>query len=152
MLVSWKKDYDKPRQYIKKHSHYFANKDPYSQIYGFSGSHVQMLELDNKEGWVLKNWCFWTVVLEKTFESPLDCKQIKQVNPKRNQPWIFIERLMLKVKLRFFGQLMQRADSLEKTMMLVKIEGRSKGSNRGWDGSVASSTHWTWVWANSRRW
>ena len=84
--------YDQPRQHIKKQRHYFADKDPYSQSYGFSSSHVWMWELDHKEGWVLKNWCFWTVVLEKTLESPLDCKEIQPVNPKGNQPWIFIGR------------------------------------------------------------
>ena len=83
---------DKPRQHIKKKRHYFANKGPYSQSYGFSSSHVWMWDLDHKESWVLKNWCFWTVVLEKTLESPLDCTEIKPVNPKGNQSWIFIGR------------------------------------------------------------
>ena len=73
-------------------SGHFADKGPYSQSYGFSGSPVGMWELGRKEGWVLKNWCFWTVVLEKTSESPLDCKEIKTVNPNGNQPWIFIGR------------------------------------------------------------
>ena len=86
----WKKSYDKPRQYIKKQRHYITNKGPYSQKYGFSSSHVWMWELDHKEGWVLKNWCFLTVMLEKTLESPVDSKEIKPVNPKGNQPWIFI--------------------------------------------------------------
>ena len=80
----------KPRQHIKKQRHYFANKGPSSQSYGFSSSHVWIWELDYKEGWVLKNWCFWTVVLEKTLESPLDCKKIQPVHPKGNQSWIFI--------------------------------------------------------------
>ena len=77
---------------VLKCRHYFAKNDLYSQIYGFSSSHVWMSELDQKEGWVLKNWCFQIVVLEKTLESPLDCKELKLVNPKGNQPWIFIER------------------------------------------------------------
>ena len=92
MLAPWKKSYDKPRQCIKKQRHHFADKGPSSQSYGFSSSHIQMWELDHKEGWALKNWCFQTVVLEKTFESPLDCKEIKSVNPKGNQPWIYIGR------------------------------------------------------------
>ena len=79
-------------QYIKKQRYHFADKGPYSQSYGFSSSHVQMWELDHKAGWVPKYWCFWTVVLEKTLETPLDCKEIKPVNPKGNQPWIFIGR------------------------------------------------------------
>ena len=92
LLDPWKKSYDKPTQHIKKQRHYFVNKDPYSQSCGFSSSHVWIWELDHKEGQVAKNWCFWTVVLEKTLESPLDSKEIKPVNPKGNQPWIFIGR------------------------------------------------------------
>ena len=92
MLALWKKSYDKPRQRIKKERYCFADKGLSSQSYGFSSSHVWMWELDNKEGWASKNWCFWTVVLEKTLESPLDSKEIKPVNPKGNQSWIFIGR------------------------------------------------------------
>ena len=84
------KSYDKPGQHIKKQRHYLANKGPSSQTYGFSSSHVWMWELDYKEGWMPKNCCFWTVVLEKTLESPLDSKEIKPVNPKGNQSEIFI--------------------------------------------------------------
>ena len=92
MLTPWDKSYDQPIQHIKKQRHYFANKDPSSQSYDFSSSHVWMWELDYKESWVLKNWCFWTVALEKTLESPLDCKEIQPVYPKGNQSWIFIGR------------------------------------------------------------
>ena len=88
----WKKNYDKPRQCIKKRRHHFANKSLYSQSYGFSSKHVQMWEWDHKEGWVPKNWSFWMLVLEKTLESPLNSKEIKLVNPKGNQPWIHIGR------------------------------------------------------------
>ena len=92
-LAPWKKSYGKPRQHIKKQRHHFADKGPYNQTYGFSNSHIELWELYYKEGWVPKNWCFWTVVvLEKTLESPLDWKEIKPVNPKGNQPWIFIGR------------------------------------------------------------
>ena len=86
------KSYNKPRQHIKKQRHHFADKDLYGQSYGFSSIHVQMWELDHKECWALKNWYFWTVVLEKTLESHLDSKEIKPVNPKENQPRIFIVR------------------------------------------------------------
>ena len=86
------KSYDQPRQHIKKQRHYFANKGPSSQSYGFPSSHVWMWELDHKESWAPKDWCFWSVMLEKTLESPLDCKEIKPVNPKGNQPWTFIGR------------------------------------------------------------
>ena len=92
MLASCKKSYDKPRKHIKKQRHYFANKGPSSQSYGFSSSHVWMWELDYKQSWAPKNWCFWTVVLEKTLESPLDRKEIQSVHPKGNQFWIFIGR------------------------------------------------------------
>ena len=88
----WRKGYDQPRQHIKKQRHYFANKGSSSQSYGFYSSHVWMWELDHNEGWMPKNCCFWTVVLEKTLESPLDCKEIQPVNPKGNQSWIFIGR------------------------------------------------------------
>ena len=92
MLAPWKKSYDKPRQHIRKQRCYFGNKGPSSQTYGFSTSHVWMWELDQKESWALKNWCFWTGVLEKTLESPLDNKEIKPVNPKGNQSRLFIGR------------------------------------------------------------
>ena len=104
---------------------YFANKGPSSQGYGFSSGHVWMWVLDYNESWLPKNWCFWTVVLEKTLESPLDCKEIQPIHPKGNQSWI-VTGLMLKLKLQNFGHLMWRADSFVKTLMLRKIEGRRK--------------------------
>ena len=99
-LAPWKKSYDQPRQHIKKQRHYFANKCPSSQRYGFSSSLYQLShkestriwELDHKASWGLKNWCFWNVMLEKTLESPVDCKEIEPVNPKGNQSWVFIGR------------------------------------------------------------
>ena len=90
----------------------FADKGLYGQGYGFSSGHVWMWELDRKEGWVPKNWCFWTVVWEKTLESPLDCKEIKSVDPKGNQPWIFFGRT--DADIPYLGHLMWRASSLEK--------------------------------------
>ena len=107
---------------------------PFSQNYGFPSSHVWMWELDHKEGWAPKNWCFWTMVLEKTLKSPLDCKEIQPVHLKGNQSWIFIGGLMLKLKLQYVGHLMQRADSLEKTPMLKNTEGKRRRQGRGWDG------------------
>ena len=92
MLTPWKESYDQPRQHIKNQRHYFVNKGPSSQGYSFSSGHVWMWELDYKESWVPKNWCFWTVVLEKTLESPLYYKEIQQANPKGNQSWVFIRR------------------------------------------------------------
>jgi len=143
--------YDKPRQCIKKQRHHFANKVQYSQSYGFSSSHIWMWELNHKEGWALKNWCFWTVVLEGTLESPLDCKEIKRVNPKGNQPWEYsLERLMLKLKLQYFGHLKQRADSLEKTPMLGKDREREREKTDRetesiWDERMRKRSL-TWLW------
>ena len=90
MLASWKESFDQLRQHIKKQRHYFVNKGLSSQGYGFSSSHVWMWELDYKESWVLKNWCFWTVMLENTLESPLACREIQPVHPKGDQSWVFI--------------------------------------------------------------
>ena len=131
MLAPWKKSYDQPRQHIKKQRYYFTNTGPSSQSCGFSSRHVWMWVLEYKESWALKNWCFWTVVLENTLESPLDCKEVKPVNLIGNHSWIFIEGLMLKLKLQYFGHLMWRTDSLEETLMLGKSEGmRRRGRQR----------------------
>ena len=92
MLTPWEESYDQPRQLIKKQTHYFAKKGPSSQGYGFSSGHVWIWELDCEEGWVPKNWCFWTVVLEKTLESPLNCKEIQPIHSKGDQPWDFCRR------------------------------------------------------------
>ena len=115
-----------PRQHIKKQRHYFANKDLSSQGYGFSSSHVWMWELDYIESWAPKNWCCWTVVSEKTLESPLDCKEIQPVHPKGNQSWMFTGRTDVEAEAQYFGHLIWRADSLEKTLMLGGIEGRRR--------------------------
>ena len=127
ILAPWKKSYDWPRQHIIKQRHYFANKGLSSQSYGFSSSHVRMSEMDYKESWVPKNWCFWTV-LEKILENPLERRSnesiLKEISPEYS-----LEGLMLKLKLQYFGHLMRRTDSLEKTLMLGKIEGRRR---RGW--------------------
>ena len=129
MLTPWKESYDQHRQHIQKQRHYFVNKCLSGQGYGFSSSHVWLWELDYKENWVQKNWCFWTVVLEKTHESPLDCKEIQPVHSKEINLWCSLEGLMWKLKLQNCGHLMWRADSFEKTLILGKIEGRRR---RGW--------------------
>ena len=141
MLAPWKKSYDQPRQHIKKQRHHFANKGPSSQSYGFSSSHTWIWELDHKEGWAMKNWCFWTAVLEKTLESPLDCKEIKPVNSKGHQPWIFTGRTDAKAEAPYFGHLMWRANSLEKTLMLGRTGGkRRRGLQRmRWEDSITDS-------------
>ena len=92
MFAIWKKSFDKSRQCIQKLRYYFADKNPYRESYGFPSGHVEMWELDHKEGWVLKNWCFWIVVFEKTLESSWDHKEFKEINRKGNQPWMSIER------------------------------------------------------------
>ena len=144
MLAPWKESYDKSKQCIKKQRHHSANKGLYSQNYGFSVSGVQMW------GWALKSWWLQTVVLVKTLESPLNSKEIKPVNPKEINPEYSLEGLLFKLKLQCFGYLMQWADSLEKTLMLGKIEGRRRRGDRGWDCCMAS-TQWSWVLANSGR-
>ena len=129
MLAPWKKSYDQPRQHIKKQRHYFADKGPSSQSYGFSSSHVWIWELDYEESWGPKNWCFWIVVLEKTLESPLDCKEIQPVNPKGNQSWIFIGRTNAEAE----APILWPPDEnwlIRKDLDLGKIEGRRRGRQR----------------------
>ena len=111
---------------LKSKEHHFTDKVLYSQRYDFSSRHVWMGELGRKEGWAPKNWCFHSVVLEKTIESPLDSKEIKPVNHKGNQHWIFIGRTDAEAKLPYFGHLMQRSNSLEKTLMLGKVQSKSR--------------------------
>ena len=111
---------------ILKSRHFFAYKGLSSQSYGFSGTHVWMWELDHKESWVPKNWCFWTVVLGKTLESPLDCKEIHRVHPKGNQSWIFIGRTDAEPETPIFWLLDAKNWLIEKTLMLQKIEGRRR--------------------------
>ena len=111
-----------------------------------------MWELDYKERWALNNWCFWTVVLQKTLEGPVDSRRSNWSIINEISLEYSLEGLMLKLKLQYFGHLMQRADSFEKTLMLGKIEGRRRGDDRGWDSWMASPFHWTWVWVDSRSW
>ena len=131
-LSPWKKIYDQTRQHIKKQRYYFANKGPSSQRYGFSSSHIWMWELGCKESWAPKNWWFWTVMLEKTLENPLDCKEIILSTLKEISPEYSLEGgLMFKLKLQYFGHLMWRTDSSGKTLMLGKNKGgRRRGRQR----------------------
>ena len=113
-----------------------------------------MLELDHKESWALKNWCFWTVVLEKTLESPLDCKEISNQSILHElSPECSLEGLMLKLKRQSFGDLMLRTDSLEKILIhWERLKAGGEGDNTGWDGWMASLTQCTWVWVGSGSW
>ena len=143
MLTPWKRSYIK--QHIKQQRHYFASKVLSSQSYGFSSSHVWMWELDYKESWLPKNWCFWNVVLENTLDSPLDCKEIQPPILKEISPEYSLEGLMLKLKLPYFGYLMQRTDPLERPFCWERLKTEGEGDDRGWDGWMASLTWRAWV-------
>ena len=122
----WKKSYDQPRQHIKKQRHYFVDIVPCSQSYGFSSSHVWMWELDYKESWAPKNWCFWIWCWRRLLRVPWATRRSNQCILKEISPEYSLEGLILKVKLQYFGHLMWRTDSLEKTLMLGKTEGRRR--------------------------
>ena len=152
MLAPWKKSYDQPRQHIKKQRHYFTNKDPSSQSYGFSSGHVWMWELYYKESWALKNDAFELWCWRRLLRVPWTARRSNQSILKEISPGCSLEGLMLKLKLQYFGHLMRRTDSLEKTLMLGKTEGGRRKGHRGWDSWMASPTWWTWIWASSRSW
>ena len=140
-------------QHIEKQRLFFADKGPSSESYGFSSSHVWMWELYYKESWALKNWCCWTVVLEETFESLWDCKEIQPVNPKGNQSWIFIGRTDAEAET----PILWPPDT--KNWLIWKIpwcrerlKAGGEGDDRGWDCWMASPTRWTRAWISSRSW
>ena len=146
----WKKSYYQPRQHIKKQRHYFG---PCSRSYGFPSGHVWMWELGYKKSWALKNWCFWTVMLEKTLESPLDCKEIQPVHPKRDQSWIFIGRTDAEAETPNLWPPDVKNWLTEKDPHAGKrLKGGGERNGRGWGGWMASPTQLTWVWASSRSW
>ena len=149
-LTPWKESYDQPRQHIKKQRHYFANKGPSSQGYGFSSGHVWMWELDNKESWAQKNWCFWTVVLEKASESPLDCKEIQPVHPEGNQSWMFIGRTDVEAETPVLSPPDVENCLIWKDLMLGEIEGKremgmTEDEMAGWAGVWVNSWRWWWT-------
>ena len=130
-----KESYDQPRQYVKKQIHYFANKGQSSQGYGFSCNHVWMRELDYKESWAPKNWCFWTVVLEKTLERSFDCKEIPPVNPKGNQSWIFTGRTDVEAETpNTLSTWCEELTHLKRTRCWERLKAGGEGDDRGWDG------------------
>ena len=139
------------REHIIMQRHYCTNKGLSSQSYGFSSGHVWMWQLDYKESWVPKNWYFWTVVLEKTFGSPLDCKEIQPVNHKGNHSWIFIGRTTAEAETPVLWPPDAKNWVIEKDPDAGKDWRREKGMT-GWDGWMASLTQWTWVWVNSGSW
>ena len=152
MLAPWKKSYDQPRQCIKNQRHYLADKGPSIETYGFSSSHVWMWELDYKESWVLKNWCFSIVMLHKTLESPLACKEIQPGHPKGNQSWIFIGRVNTEVE----ASIIWPPDAKN------QLIGKDPDAGKDWGQEEKGTTeddmvewhHWLdgHVWANSWHW
>ena len=153
MLTPWKESYGQCRQHIKKQRSYFTNKGLSSQGYGFSSDHVWMWELDYKEGWALKNWCFWTVVLEKTLESPLDCKEIQAVHPKGDKSWVFIGRTDIEAETPILWPPDLKSWVIWKDPDAGKDWRREeKGTIEDEMGWMTSLTQWTWVWVNSGSW
>ena len=140
--------------YFNYHLRNFVNKGPSKQGYGFSNSHVWMWELDYEESWAQKNWCFWTVVLEKTPESPLDCKEIQPVLPKGNQSWIFIGRTDVEAETPILWppDVKRWLTLFKRPWCWERLRAGGEGDDRGWDGWMALPTQWTWVWVDSRSW
>ena len=136
----------------KKQRRYFANKDLSNHTCDFSSSHVWMWEFDNKESWAQKNWCFLTVVLEKTIESPLDCKEIQPVHPKGDQSWMFIGRTDVEAETPVLWPPDVKSWLIWKDPDAGKVRARGEGNDRGWDGWMASPIQWTSVWVDSRSW
>ena len=137
---------------MKKQRHYSANKSPSSQGNGFSSSHVWMWELDYKESWVPKNWCFWTVVLEKTLESPLDCKEIQPVHPKGDQSWVHWKDWCWSWNSNTLATWFQELTHLKRPWCWERLKAGEEGDDRGWDSWMALPTQWTWVWVSSGSW
>ena len=131
---------------MQKQRHYFANKGPSSPGYGFSSGHVWMRNLDCEESWAPKNWCFWTVVLEKSLESPLDCKEIQPVHSEGDQPWDFFGRNDAKAEALVLSPPHAKSWLIGKDWCWEGLEAGGEGDNRGWDGWMASPTRWMWVW------
>ena len=134
---------------LKSRDIYFTNR---SQSYGFSSRHVWMWELDYQESWAQKNWCFWTVMLEKTLESPLNCKEIQPVHPKGDQSWVFIGRIDVEAETPILWPPDAKSWLIWKDPDAGKDWGQEEKGMTGWDGWMASLTQWTWVWVNSRSW
>ena len=138
MLAHWEKSYDQPRQHIKKQGHYFSDKGLYSQGYGLPSGHIQLWELDYKEGGALKNWCLQTVVLEKTPESPLGSKEIKLVNLKGDQPWIFTGRTDAEAEAPGFWSF----DANRQLIGKIPDAGKNWGQKRASEDEMAGPHHW----------
>ena len=131
-----------------KQRHYFANEGLSSRSYGFSSSHVWMWELNYKESWAPNNWCFWTVELEKTVESPLDCKEIQPLHPKGNQSWIFIGRTDAEAET--LATWCEELTHWKRSCCWERLKVGGEGDDRGWDSWMASLTQWTWILVSSK--
>jgi len=148
-LAPWKESYHKLRQ----QRHYFANKGPSSQSYGFSNCHVWLREFKHKKSWAHKNWWFWTMVLEKTLECPLDCKEIKPANPKGNWTWIFIGNTDAEADVaNILATWCKGLTHCQRPWCWERLKAGGEGDNRGWDGWTASLVQWSLVWVSSGRW
>ena len=152
MLTPWKKSYNQPWQHIKKQRCYFANKGPSSQSYGFSSSHIWMWELDYKESWAPKNWCFWTVVWRILLRVPWTARRSNQPILKEISPEYSLEGLILKLKLQYFGPWCEELTHWKRPWCWERLVVRGKEDDRGWDGWMVLPTQWAWVWVNSWSW
>jgi len=152
MLAPWKESYDQPRQHIQKHRQHFVNKGLSSQGYGFSSSRVWMWELDYKESWELKNWCFWTVVWRRLLRVPCTARRSNQSILKEISPERSLKGLMLKLETPILWPPDTKSRLIWKDPDAGKIEAGGEGDDRGWDGWMASLTQWTWVWVDSGSW
>ena len=145
--------YEMQAKELRLRPEYLIYSDPSSQGYGLSSSHVWMWELDCEESWAPKNWCFWTVVLEKTLESPLDCKEVQPVHSKGDQSWVFFGRDDAKAETPILWPPHAKSCHWKRLWCWEGLGAGGEGDNRGWDGWMASLTRWAWVWVNSRsRW
>ena len=152
MLTPWKKSYDQPRQRIKNQGHYFATNGPSSQRYGFSSSHVWMWELDYKESWAPKNWCFWTVVLEETLRVPWTARRANQSILKESSPEYHWKDWCWSWNSYTCSTRCEELTHWKRPWCWERLKAGGEGDDRGWDGWMASPTQWTWVWVNSGSW
>ena len=160
MLTLWKESYDQSGQHIEKQRQYFVNKGLSSQSYCFSSSHVWLWELDYKESWTPKNWCFWTVVLEKTLESTRTARRsnqsiLKEISPGvhwKCRGWSWNSSTLATWCEETTLHIWKADSSFEKTWCWERLRAGGEGDDRGWDGCMASSTQWTWVWVSSGNW
>ena len=144
-LAPWKKSYDKHRQHVKKQRHHFSDKDSSSPSYVFSSSHVWMWELDHKEGWMPRNWCFQIMMLEKTLESPLDCKEIKPVKPKGYEPWIFIGRTDVEALIIWPPDGKSQLTGKDLNAGKDWRQKEKRVAEERWLDSITDSMEWTWA-------